>query len=56
MCKGRGMGVSLRHPFIRNQNRKITSLLNNFFLLDKLVPDCVQDSKRHVKVVNESEN
>lgn len=48
------MGVSLRQPFIKNQNRKISSLLNNLFLLDKLVPDCVQDSKRHVKVVKKS--
>jgi len=53
------MGVSLRHLFIKNQNRKITSVSSHLFLLDKLVPDWVQGSKRHifhVKVANESEN
>lgn len=59
LCEWRGMGVSLRHQLIKNQNRKITSGLSNLFLFGKLVPDWVQDSKRrifHVQVANESEN
>lgn len=53
------MGVSLSRLFIKNQNRKRTAVLSHLFLLAKLVPDWVQDSKRtlsDVKVANESEN